>query len=247
MANGHAFGVVVIVVLMIGGAFVFDRTDYLGPHPNVFGDWLLNIGLLFAFVTIVGAAVTSRWSGVLIDDRNRMSLSRLQLLLWTLIVVPGVLAIAAGRVLTGDPNPLGITVPQEVWILLGISSTSLVGTPIIQSYKASQEPSGLAIAANPAPARKGLLAANTTDTQAQWTNMFSGVEIGNAAFVDLGKVQMFFFTIVIGLVYAAALGTALWNQHQGASFPAVSQSMLVLLGISHATYLTNKAAPHTQS
>jgi hypothetical protein len=232
---------------MLGGAWLFDRTDSLGVHPNVFGDWILNIALMLAFVIIVGDAITNRWSGVLIDDRNRMSLSRFQLLSWTLIVVPGVLAIAASRVLTAASDPLAVGVPQEVWALLGISSASLVGSPIIQSYKAKQQPSDVVLAAHPAASHKGVLVANATAAQAEWTNLFSGEELGDSAFVDLGKVQMFFFTLVIGLVYAGALGAALWNQHQGASFPPMSQGMLVLLGISHAAYLTNKAVPHTQT
>ncbi len=247
MARGHAFGVIAIVLMMVGGAWVFDKTNFTGAHNNVFGDWLFNAASMLVFAVIVGDAITKRWTGVLIDDRNRMSLSRFQLLLWTLIIVPGLLAIAAGRALAGDTNPLDVSVPQEVWVLLGISSASLVGTPIIQSYKAGQEPAPAVMAANPAMLHKGLLAAKAEATNAQWTDLFSGEELGNAAFVDLGKVQMFFFTIVIALVYAAALGTALWNQGQGASFPPLSQGILVLLGISQSTYLTNKAVPHTQS
>jgi len=81
MARGHAFGVIVIVRMMIGGAWVFDKTNFTGAHNNVFGDWLFNVASMLVFAVIVGDAITKRWTGVLIDDRNRMSLSRFQLLL----------------------------------------------------------------------------------------------------------------------------------------------------------------------
>jgi hypothetical protein len=65
-------------------------------------------------------------------------------------------------------------------------------------------------------------------------DMFRGEETGNAAFLDLGKVQMFFFTIIDGGVPI----------HE---FPALDESIVALLGISHATFLTYQAVPHSQS
>ena len=37
-----------------------------------------------------------------------------------------------------SPTPLAITVPTQVWLLLGISTTSLVGSPLLKSNKMRQ-------------------------------------------------------------------------------------------------------------
>jgi len=241
---------VLLVIAMILAAWWFYRQAPL----NAFGDWIADIVILLVFVFVVGDAITGRWSGLLIDSRNKMSLSRFQLLLWTLIIAPGILAIAVARIFHGDSDPLKIVIPQEVWLLLGISTVSLVGTPIIQAYKASQTPSNTQSAkfdmlkeaptATNVPTPLGLLAVNTTEDQAEWTDLFRGEEVSNFAYMDLGKIQMFFFTLVIAGAYAAALGAALWEHHEATEFPNISQSMLAFLGLSHGTYLTNKAAPH---
>jgi hypothetical protein len=82
--------------------------------------------------------------------------------------------------------------------------------------------------------------------------MFEGDEVGNTAHVDLGKVQMFYFTLVVAIAYVAALwkvisdsdGTLLYGANF--SFPAFSQGMVGLLGISNASYLAYKGVDHTK-
>jgi hypothetical protein len=48
--------------------------------------------LLAAFVGFAGHGVTGLWYGLLVDGRNRMSLARLQMLLWILLMLSGFLA-----------------------------------------------------------------------------------------------------------------------------------------------------------
>ena len=77
---------------------------------------------------------------------------------------------------------------------------------------------------------------------------FRGEEIGNAAHLDLGKIQLFYFTVILVLAYAVALGTAFAS---GAArigeFPALDSGIVALLGISHAGYLTHKAISHSEA
>ena len=49
--------------------------------------WYANLALMSLFVFIAGRAITGRWRGVFIDERNKVSLSRLQMLLWTVVVL----------------------------------------------------------------------------------------------------------------------------------------------------------------
>ena len=93
---------------------------------------------------------------------------------------------------------------------------------------------------------KGQVIVNTSLGAARWSDMFKGEETGNAAHLDLGKVQMFYFTLILVLAYAVALGCAFAGEERIHAFPALDPSMVALLGISHAGYLVHKAVPHSQ-
>ena len=80
--------------------------------------------------------------------------------------------------------------------------------------------------------------------------MFTGEELKDSRSVDIGKVQMFFVSIALWLAY----GFTLWNSLPAMSpsgltgvvhFPEFSTTMVALLGISHAGYLTVKAIDKT--
>src|SRR5215467_333008 len=56
------------------------------------GAWLITLLFLVGCLAVIGMIPTGRppvrdWRGVLIDQRNRISLSRFQLVMWTLLVV----------------------------------------------------------------------------------------------------------------------------------------------------------------
>ena len=65
------------------------------------------------FAVVAGHGVTGLWLGLLIDTRNKASLSRLQMTLWTILILSGFLAavitnIDSGQPATGDCDPAGI-------------------------------------------------------------------------------------------------------------------------------------------
>jgi hypothetical protein len=95
-----------------------------------------------------------------------------------------------------------------------------------------------------------LIDRNTNVSQASWLDIFRGEEVGNRDMIDLGKVQMFLFTIVVVFSYAVLLWSLLGEsstlRHPLAmNLPAFSASMNTLLTISHAGYLTTKAVRST--
>jgi hypothetical protein len=84
---------------------------------------------------------------------------------------------------------------------------------------------------------------------ARWSDMLRGDTIANFQFADLGKIQMFFFTVILVFSYAALLWSIM-SMPQAAqllqivptlSLPAFSESFVILLGLSQAGYLTTKA------
>jgi len=168
-------------------------------------------------------------------------------------------------------DPLNIKIDEQVLYLIGISATSLVASPLIAATKKSKQPDtkdpqvktgdkavapaaadALAPAAAPnavaSGKAEGILFKNTDPSHARFTDIFEGDELANNNHVDLGKVQMFFFTIVVAVSYAAALAKSIRGNLYGAefAFPSLSAGMVGLLAISNAGYLANKSVDHTK-
>jgi endonuclease YncB( thermonuclease family) len=92
---------------------------------------------------------------------------------------------------------------------------------------------------------EGLLHRNPDPKDAKCIDLFRGEEIKNYKLVDMSKVQMLFFTIVVVAAYSAAIAGTLSNSaalQTAASFdfPDFEPSLNALLGISHGTYLSVK-------
>jgi hypothetical protein len=221
--------------------------------------WLSVMRLLSLFAIIAGHGVTGLWLGLLIDSRNKLSLSRLQMLMWTVVILSSFLAAVLINIEKQYPEPMSISVPPELWLLMGISTTSLVSSPLIlnlkKSQSASEEKKAWAfeqLARQAVDITKiaihGQIVVNQTPQAAQWSDLFRGSETGNAGQLDIGKLQMFFFTLVLVLAYGSGLA-ALFNDNAEriAALPAIDSGMLTLLGISHAGYLVSKAIPYSET
>jgi hypothetical protein len=101
----------VALVLLVGAGLV----DLLRAWVR----WLLIAGLMIAFLAAMGAQINDRLDGVLIDSRFKMSLSRLQIVLWTILVLSAYLTIALPRSLH-DALPDSLTLEQAEQCLEGL-------------------------------------------------------------------------------------------------------------------------------
>lgn len=377
---GIALAVLVFVVaVLLVGAF-WGRQIWAPLR------WMIIAGLMSALLIVIGFKINRRADGILVDGRFKISLSRLQIILWTVVALSAFFTIALPRTMPGGmlelnkadaktrqalqefspdktacftetatlppecaPDALQIVFPGELIVALGISAASFAGSTLIKSVKRGQkvdisvlkEVQGAKLAVDQADAAvqaaeeradqaeqdlltkgrrcgeiqkklasaqdeeersalqtdlnsaqktrdealiafqeasaaldearaayddamreyelvkgaaeqetDGALHRNADPSQADWIDLFRGDEIGNYKLVDISKVQMFFFTIVLVVGYAAAVymllldGTALQNP-LGVSLPAFSESMNGLLAISHAGYLAVKTVDRT--
>ncbi len=242
-------GLIVMLVGMTVAAIV-------APAP---WNWIIVAALMVVFLIVIGLKTAGRVAGVLINERKLMSLSRFQTVLWTIIILSAYFTIAVARIFVKNiSDPLNISLDWHLWALMGISITSLVGTPLIQATKKQNAPTDNATqkAANAVNEgkkeevdmyREGILYGNPDVTDARITDMFEGDEVGNTQFLDLSKVQMFFFTVIAALSYVVILFNmiASTNPANITSFPVLPDGLIAILGISHAGYLTNKAVDHT--
>jgi cell division protein FtsL len=223
-------------------------------------NWIAMMVVVAALVVFLGEVCTGRLLGCLINEQKLMSLSRFQMLVWTIVIVSAYGAIAMERVKNGAVvEPLVVGVDWQVWALLGISTTSLIGTPLLNGNKTRKQPAQLdaqvqktaqALGENPqeiANNRAGVLYENASVADARFTDMFEGEELANAQLLDVGKLQMFLFTIIIATIYGIQLYQLIAHNDltDDVSLPKVNEGLLALLGVSHAGYLGTKGITQT--
>lgn len=246
--------------LAIGGAIVLvgiwsaSSDDLVTAKPSYHLTNWLYLGLAASFAAlflIVGKELTGYWSGVLVDPtKNRMSLSQLQMFLWTVLFISSwstAAFINFSKNNTSNDNaidPLGVAVPGELLVLMGITATGLVGTKLVLNQKANAN--GLisegapGVAAPVGPQRHAVLQAQ----RPQWRDLFQGDTVHAAGHLDFGKVQLFYITFTLLIGYGLVTADSFANIPAAGitTLPAFNEAFLVLLGISHAGYLTNKVA-----
>jgi hypothetical protein len=224
--------------------------------------WLITIGLLAVILVVAGKAVRSRWDGVFIDSNNRISLSRFQLVLWTLLLVSALLTAGLiNAMVPADATPLEIRIPPQIWALLGLGAFSAVAAPAISQNRRAGPAGGVLSAESRAdasearvatavalereqslsarPSFTGQLLVKADPSDARWIDMIRGDNEG-AGHVDISKVQQLAFTALLIAIYA----TTLWQKMQGVAdinaFPDMDGGFVALLAISHAAYLADK-------
>ena len=237
---------------------------------GIYTSWIAVMVALTLFVVIAGHGITGVWRGAFIDSRNKMSLSRLQMFTWTVLIVSAFGCIAIARTLENPADALDLAVPATIWLLMGISTSSLIGSPLIKDAKqraprpddASEtlRRQGLTLreedepelerersASRSRPSQQvrleGRIVSNVDPLQARWSDLFTSEEVSNVTYLDLGKIQLFFFTVLVVLAYGVAVGGSLRGAGVPAALPDVGDGMVTLLGISHAGYLSAKAVP----
>lgn len=129
------------------------------PQVKMFGlayTWLLVAAVMLVGLICTGLALGKGAAGILIDPAtNMMTLARLQVVLWTWLVVSAFVTVALGRVWDAHihhgqgycappvtvneqvtcADPLGVQLPPLLWALMGISITTAVGSPLLKTNK----------------------------------------------------------------------------------------------------------------
>jgi hypothetical protein len=249
----HTFALAALIVAI--GLAVMWGAD----NQHLLFAWLFTFAALAAFTFVCGQGVTGRWMGALIDSRNVMSLARFQMIGWTILVLSAYLTAALSNIYTNVPESLAIRLPEQLWLLMGISTTSLVGSPLILSTKMAKAPNATDVERTfgqlaqqgdslESLVAKGQIVANRDASMARISDIFTGEEVGNASRLDLARLQMFFFTLVTLFAYAVMLAR-MFALHAGGpikELQALDSSMIALIAISHGGYLASKAVPHSQ-
>ena len=311
-SGGNAVAILVLVAVMAALALVLPVR--LGRGWWIW-TWLINLVLMLVIMGVAGIGLGAKggfWA-VFVDNRNMVSLSRFQIVLWTLVVLSAFWTIGLARVgdywfgghadwyvwqapestfesPVEDPEvdqeepadveeeeepalvgPLALQLPAVLWALMGISVTSAVASPLIKQDKkqrtetnqedysrmlratlrgagrAEEPPAGAQAEESgrgPEFDTTGAVVYRNEDHEPKFIDLFRGEDPKTLFYLDIGKVQNFFFTVVAVVTYALAIGAAIGAAESIAAlfqFPDVSEGLLAVLGISHGGYLVTKA------
>lgn len=242
----------VIKLLILSGLLLLGLVA--APGWNLI---LITLGLLL-FILFIGEFVTGNRFGALITERNVMSLARFQMMIWTALILGTLFTFIITRIRMNVPNALDVAIDQHFWVLLGISTASLVGSPLILSTKANLNPAQGIIdktaqelkepAEDIKNNKQGSLYVNANMADARFSDMFQGDDIATTAHLDLAKVQMFFFTMIAATSFIyMAYKMVVAPMANLSSFPALSDGFVAILGISNAGYLGSKTVNYSSA
>lgn len=222
---------------------------------------MLVVGIA-GLIIALGLGTKQRVAGVWIDTRNRISLARAQVTLWTVVALAGYAAFGLFRIGYGDfefPQ-----IPASIAAALGISVVSpMISALILPKKNSANNDTGLRIIEGESdPRKRGTpffgaqsdgLSTNESPQSASIADMFMGEEKVNADTVDVSRLQNVVITIVLVLGYFAALlevtstpaitmlaSLEITNTPLG-PLPDLGETFASLLFVSHATYLIAKA------
>ncbi|PZR34227.1 hypothetical protein [Caulobacter segnis] len=219
--------------MLVGTALLAAAlTACICPFPTA-GDgdrwrYLVVVVLVLAWMMAVGKAFNGRVDGLLIDGRNRISLSRLQLFLWLVVAASAFAVEVAHNFRLQGSTPDDITVPTQLGLVMAAATTSFVASPAILALKS----------------RSGRLDVRPRGARSRWSDLFRGEEQGTSRSADPAKVQQFLVTLMLVAIYVATLWRDLGSPPAAGytALPGLSEGGLVLLGVSHAAYLGGKAS-----
>ncbi|MBI2740131.1 MAG: hypothetical protein HYX38_26745 [Rhodospirillales bacterium] len=215
----------------------------------------------------LGLGTKQRMAGVWIDDRNRVSLSRAQITLWTIVALGGYAAMALFNIGMMGQSSLAAfpTMPTAIAAALGIAASSpMLSALILDTKKDPAQTHSLVFdpAGTPDVANRGVtfLGGSSTGLDvkpdsrlASLADIFMGEENANASTVDLSRLQNVVITLTLVLGYFALLVEQMRDIGAGAvlkatplpryflELPDPGTTFASLLLVSHAAYLAAKA------
>ncbi|HEX2296298.1 MAG TPA: hypothetical protein VHN37_13445 [Actinomycetota bacterium] len=196
----------------------------------LFVAWVAAALVLVLLGTRVGPRETRPWNLVLSGGSpKRVSLTNLQLTLWTIVVLSLLTGLFVARLVDSPATALEFAIPPELLLVMGISATSTV-----LSATVPRRPDAGAAANSSAPPR--LMDAVTTSTDA-------GDQL------EVTRFQNFWLTIIVVVAYvalAAATFADTDNTKRFDSLPPLSGEIVTLLAISHGGYLAKKTVDHNR-
>jgi hypothetical protein len=239
--RGSTITLLLLIALVLCGWWI-ENIKTIGHLKT---PWIVVMAVLVIVCAFAGHLVNGRIDGILIDDRNRISLSRFQWVIWLIIVSGGYFTMAVWDVANGFDVP---RLDEQTLILLGIvSGSAVVSTVLVNNKKAQTDAPKVPPAVNDTAAlQSGAADVNVTVQEASWSDLFMGEDAANRYVVDISRLQKLIFTVILALAYLAWLWV-IFSKDKPLAMPMIGpdSNFNWLLGISHLAYQGAKAVPKT--
>jgi len=201
--------------------------------------WLISAVILLLFAACAGRkakfTALSKQStifGILIDSRERYSLNRFQLVMWTILILSTFLGLLFSN-LFSDPI-VALSIPNELLGLLGISAGSATVACAVKDYKNTTRAEKIT-GGEGFHSSRGHATGTTYEQNPSFVQIFLEEEgtQGDNKIVSITKFQNFIFAVALGVIYVVLTIKA-------RGYPVLHEKVLWLIGISHASYFGGK-------
>lgn len=192
-------------------------------------------------VKIKAVPAGSYW-GILIDERERFSLNRLQLVVWSILILSTFLALLAHAIVTNSGIAAALDIPPQILGLMAISGGTAVLGGAVKDRKNITRPHHITGGAGwieRAVIARTVIISWAQDRLQPRSPHFAQVFLeeegtgGENEIVSITKFQNFVFTFALSIVYVALTIKA-------NGYPTMDEQVLWLVGISHAGYVGGK-------
>ncbi len=247
-------------------------TDPAAGSTSILVPFLLLVAGVGGVIIALGLGTKQRVAGVWINSRNRVSLARAQVTLWTAVALAGYAAFAlfnigfAGIVsAAGDIAKFAAfpTIPASIAAALGIAAASpMISALILPTKDPAGQSIDFSIRGGDADLRKRGAAffgaesdgldRRPSPSLASIADIFMGEEKANADTVDVSRLQnvvitvtlvLGFFSLLVQMMSSITATTMLGAKSAiFSTLPELGATFASLLFVSHATYLVSKAA-----
>ena len=185
--------------------------------------WGISAVVLLVLAGLAGkASMHSSILGILIDNRGRFSMNRLQLVTWNILILS---SFAAAFFITFEIPSMDNTLLALLGISVGSGATA-------EAVKSAKDMAGK----NIARVGKTFKSASGDDITVarKFSQVFLEEEGGEADLVvSVTKFQNFIFTIVLAILYVVLTAKA-------GGLPTFGEEAVWLIGISHGGYIAGK-------
>lgn len=201
--------------------------------------WLVSSGAMLAFCAFVGSRVNGSQSylGVLVDDRDRLSLNRLQIVMWTILVLSTLAALLVKNLVTsGALEPNTFEIPDSFLALMGIAAGGSALTGAVKANKDVTRETQIAMGEQAVQSRNmtEVLAIDNDTGKPHFMQLVLEEEgAGAEKIISIPKLQNLISTIAVGLMFAVATCSDEKFVNLGSQLPW-------LFGMSHAGYIGGK-------
>ena len=182
--------------------------------------YAVGVGFVIVFFGIYSLTTKGGFSSLYEGADGRLSTSKFQFFLWTIVVLFSYAAIYTLKLLPPAPHfdPIS-SLPENVLIALGMSVASASAAKAITvSYVNTNR-----------------IAKSTNKKESKFGEIFED----DAGIPDLSKLQMLAWTFIALATYVIAVAHNISTQNP--ELPDIDKSLMVLMGLGHTAYLAKKA------